>query len=211
MKICISHAIIIKICWQSPSIRIVIAFALGKARTAGSWVGGWVSRTWKREQNLPQEWKGTSEQPGLGEVVQNWVPSSPNFVWFPVFQCRTGWAAPALWQGQAKGELRNILVPLSSNCHRLQQHQHFTLKLLLPHLHSQPFLYATVMAFRQINILHASQGCHMLFSIFPLVPAPVKPGNKEISLTCLASKIDFRIHLLIIGRFADSKLCSLQS
>jgi len=47
------------------------------------------------------------------------------------------------------------------------------------------------MAFRQINILHASQGCHMLFSIFPLVSAPVKHGNKVISLTYLASKIDF--------------------
>lgn len=61
------------------------------------------------------------------------------------------------------------------------------------------------MAFRQINILHASEGCHTLFSIFPLVSAPVKHGNKVISLTCLASKIDFRIHLLIIGRFANSK------
>lgn len=79
------------------------------------------------------------------------------------------------------------------------------LKLFLPHLYSQPFLYATVMAFRQINILHASQGCHTLFSIFPLVSAPVKHGNKVISLTCLASKIDFGIHLLIIGRFANSK------
>lgn len=76
-------------------------------------------------------------------------------------------------------------------------------KLFFLHSYSQPFLYATVMDFRQINILHASQGCHTLFSVFPLVSAPVKHGNKVISLTCSASKNYFGMHLHITGRFAN--------